>query len=318
MSFFAEEPTDFGVSAVGSRAMAGVLERAPAPPDRSERAHAGRGAGGERLRSGRLDRAARRAPARSPPTSSYTSSRVPTWSSGACRWAWSRRSRASAATATSGTGGPTTPAPRRWSGGATPWRRRQRVDPAIERHCRRRTARRWWAPWGAMLIWPNATNVVPGASSFCRGAHAVGPRLLESTAPRTSGRRGRSRRRRDLGLEICRSPPSRPCTSRRRSSAWRRSLPVGGRGGAAAGEHGRATTRTRSPGSPRWACCSCRARTAAAIAPRNGVDWKTWRWACAPCSRCSARLDQHRRASAQRPRVRISISTRDEPVAHPA
>ncbi len=180
VSFFAEEPTDFGVSAVGSRAMVGVLgEQQLRQTDPSGRtlaaALAASGFDPARLPT------ARRAPGS---IAAYVELHI---EQGPYLEQWGKP--LGVVTAITGF--------RRhrftWEGrpdhaGTTAMDRRcdalvaaSEAVLAIERHCRRRSRIPLVGTVGRMLVWPNAANVVPGRVEFIAEVRTPSPTLLERT-----------------------------------------------------------------------------------------------------------------------------------------
>jgi N-carbamoyl-L-amino-acid hydrolase len=201
VSFFAEEPTDFGVSAVGSRAMAGVLgEHQLRQTDPSGRT-LGEALAATGFDPGGLD-AARRAPGS---IAAYLELHI---EQGPYLEQWGLP--LGVVTAITGF--------RRdryvWEGrpdhaGTTSMERRRdalagasAMVTAIEAHCRRRTSTPLVGTVGRLAIWPNATNVVPARVECFTEVRTPSVRLLESVRAANERSARTIAARRDLGLEI--------------------------------------------------------------------------------------------------------------------
>ena len=221
VNFFAEEPTDFGVSAVGSRAIAGVLEahqlRQPDPSGRTL---------GEALAASGFDPANLAAARRAPGTiAAYLELHI---EQGPYLEQWGVP--LGVVTAITGF--------RRhrytWEGrpdhaGTTSMDRRRdalaaasQAVVAIERHCRRPTRTPLVGTVGRMTIWPNATNVVPGRVEFLGEVRTPSPRLLESTCALNEAAARRIAAARQIGLEmqpITAEPPVHVSPSIQRAAA---------------------------------------------------------------------------------------------------
>jgi N-carbamoyl-L-amino-acid hydrolase len=200
VSFFAEEPTDFGVSAVGSRAMAGVLsEHQLRQPDPSGQTL------GEALAASGFDPAGLAAARRTQGSiAAYLELHI---EQGPYLQLWERP--LGVVTAITGF--------RRhrytWEGrpdhaGTTSMDRRRdalagasEAVVAIERHCRRRTRTSLVGTVGRISVWPNATNVVPARVEFLGEARTPSARLLDRVCAANLDAARRIAERRGLALD---------------------------------------------------------------------------------------------------------------------